>query len=779
MKKNRMIHITLILFMMLSAFLMTIGTIVISQTSKSMEHLFAVAKPPHFLQMHIGDIDQNQINEFAKSVSYVKEEETVEMLNIDSASIWYERKHDKEPISMRDNMMDNGFVKQNKKFDFLLDLNNQVIEQKDGDIGVPVSYQSQYKLNIGDKVIISQGDFYQEYTITSFVRDSQMASTMASSTRFLLSDQDYTTLCSNIGELEYIIEFRFDKSSHANEFQKLYESKDVNMPKNGQAITYPLIKLVNSLSSGLLAGMLILISIVLMLIAALNLRFTILASLEEEIKDIGAMKAIGLSNKSVKSIYLVKYRTFAVIGCSLGYLIGLLLSNVFTKSVRTMFGGCGLDIKSICLPILTVTLVYLLIMVICRKILCVINRITVVQALVYGETTTKKRKTKTEHLHIRRNCKKHINLFLSCKELLQEKKSWFLIIAIFAIAMNVMLIPMNLIHTFSDDRIASNMGVAICDITANIHAKEQLEEKKSAFLDEGSKDNSISEFGLYAYCKYETMGEEGKEPFLMECGDFRTFSFHCMEGREPKEKGEIAISYLNHEKLNKNVGDELVVTQNGQDISYQVCGIYQDITSGGFTAKAYADYEIKDVQDYTVYINLKDKGQINEFVKRYGDKYSFAKVLPMKTYTVQTFGSVIDSFKNAVTVAGIIAVIITILISALFLILRGAKQYQECATLRAIGFSLYDMKRQYLYKMSIVSAIGIVIGVIMANTLGESMISLVLNMMSLGIAKFEFMINPWMNFIVCPLIIMAAALVVTSLCADRIKNYKLMTMIRE
>lgn len=72
------------------------------------------------------------------------------------------------------------------------------------------------------------------------------------------------------------------------------------MPKNGQGITYPLIKLVNGLSNGLTAGMMVLISMLLVFIAAFVLRFTILASLEEEIYEIGVMKAIGISDKDIE-----------------------------------------------------------------------------------------------------------------------------------------------------------------------------------------------------------------------------------------------------------------------------------------------------------------------------------------------------------------------------------------------------------------------------------------------------------------------------------------------
>lgn len=458
--KNKVIYMTILIFIILSALLMTVGTIVIMQTSDSMKSIFEIAKPPHFLQMHSGEIGQEEIEAFAKKVNVVTAEETVEMINIDGASIWYERQSSKgeKLISMSGNMMDNGFVKQNKKFDYLLDDKNNIIQQEKGIIGVPISYQQEYGLRLGDTVIISQGEFYAEYQIGNFVRDTQMASTMASSTRFLLSDADYEILKSRVGELEYIIEFRFTDSKYASEFQKKYEAEESNMPKNGQAITYPLIKLVNALSGGLLAGMMIFVSFILILIAALVLKFTLLAGLEEEIHEIGVLKAIGISNKDIQKQYLFKYKVLAVIGCIGGYILGLLSSHIFTKGIQVMFGAVKFGAFEMGIPVLTVFLVYLLIIHYTKKVLRRVKKITVVQALVLGEINAKKKKKSTQFFSLQKYCKKHINGYLGLKELFAEKRMWLLIVFSFMLASNVILNPINLIHTFQASEFASNMA---------------------------------------------------------------------------------------------------------------------------------------------------------------------------------------------------------------------------------------------------------------------------------------------------------------------------------
>ena len=57
----------------------------------------------------------------------------------------------------------------------------------------------------------------------------------------------------------------------------------------------------------ILAALLILVGICMILIALLVLRFTLLFTMEEEYREIGIMKAIGLRDKAIRRLYLVKY----------------------------------------------------------------------------------------------------------------------------------------------------------------------------------------------------------------------------------------------------------------------------------------------------------------------------------------------------------------------------------------------------------------------------------------------------------------------------------------
>ena len=775
-KKNKVIHLTLLLFMILSAFLMTVASCVILQTSGSMENIFSIAKPPHFLQMHTGDFDEKKIQEFTDSVDYVSQSEIVEMVNMDGANIWYEKKGS-SAVPMSESMLDNGFVKQTKYFDYLLDLDNNIVKQKDGEIGVPITYMEKYGLSLGDTITLTKDDFSKTYEIRNFLRDSQMASSMASSVRFLMSDHDFMELKENVGELEYIVEFRFEDSGRAGEFQKLYE--DSGMPVNGQGITYPLIKLVNSMASELLAGAMILVSIILILLAAFNLRFTILAVLEEEIHEIGAMKAIGISNKDIKKMYLKNYRMLAIIGCVIGYIIGMVTNKLFTRSIRLMLGEQALGIKGVIISMIAVLFVYWFMMHLCKKILKRISNITVVQALVYGETGTGRKKTEKSSFSLQKYCKNHVNLYFSLKNLVQKKKSWLLIVVVFFLATNIMLVPMNLIHTFQDKKFANNMGNADCDLWIELQTKDHIEENCAQIVTMLKSDTQIESYGIFSTDKYETLGEDGEESIQVQWGDYTDFSIPCIEGRSPEKEGEIVLSYLNQVKLGKNVGDSLEITIDNQLREYKVTGIYQDLTSGGYTAKAFSNDKFERVQNYTIYAKCIENCDVKKLAEQYSERYSSAKILPMEEYTSQTFGSVIDTFDSAAYVCVLISVFIGVLITVLFLKLQSAKEYSEIATLRVLGFSSKDIMKQYMIKGFIASLLGILVGILWCNTGCGKIVGFVLKVADSGIADFEFIAQPLFNLVICPLILLLTAMIVTYLCAREVKNYEVVKMLQE
>ena len=290
--RNKTITLTIMIFVAAAAMLVSLAAILVVNLSGAIDTLMNQAKTPHFMQMHSGEMDSARLAAFVEQHNEINEYQVLEFLNIDGAQIIFEEG------SLAGSVQDNGISVQSKKFDYLLDLNGNVIQVSDGEIYVPIPYMQEGLAKIGDKVQVSG----KEFTVVGFVRDSQMNSLLSSSKRFLVSENDYAEI-RDFGSVEYLIEFRLTDLSALGTFETAYTS--AGLETNGPAITYPLFKMLNSLSDGMMIGVILLISALVVAIAFLCIRFTLLAKIEEDYREIGVMKAIGLRVSDIKKIYLV------------------------------------------------------------------------------------------------------------------------------------------------------------------------------------------------------------------------------------------------------------------------------------------------------------------------------------------------------------------------------------------------------------------------------------------------------------------------------------------
>ena len=228
---------------------------------------------------------------------------------------------------------------QSDSFDYLLGMENEILKPKDGEIYVPVCYQKEYDVNVGDTADICGKTF----VVAGFLRDSQMNSMLASSKRFLVSKADFEMMKEH-GSMEYLIEYRLNANADISEFASMYASE--KLPANGPAITYPLIKMLSALSDGIMIGILLLVSVLVVVIALLCIRFTLLAKLEEDKKETGVLLALGTPLRDVKKMYLFKYLFLACIGAMIGMMLTYGIKGKMLSEIKASFGiatAPGLD----------------------------------------------------------------------------------------------------------------------------------------------------------------------------------------------------------------------------------------------------------------------------------------------------------------------------------------------------------------------------------------------------------------------------------------------------
>ena len=87
LRRNRGVNISLLVVLVLSAFLMASGAMVMERTLGSVNALFDQAKPPHFLQMHKGAYDKAALDAFATAHPEIDSWLIEDMVGYDSAAM--------------------------------------------------------------------------------------------------------------------------------------------------------------------------------------------------------------------------------------------------------------------------------------------------------------------------------------------------------------------------------------------------------------------------------------------------------------------------------------------------------------------------------------------------------------------------------------------------------------------------------------------------------------------------------------------------------------------
>ena len=121
------------LFILLSALLIAGGTSLIASLNASLDRLLEAAQAPHFVQMHAGKLEKEVVADWAESRNDVEAYQIAEMITVDGSQLYLGGSETAEEASV----MDISFVRQNGRFDFLLDSRNQAARIGPGEVGVP------------------------------------------------------------------------------------------------------------------------------------------------------------------------------------------------------------------------------------------------------------------------------------------------------------------------------------------------------------------------------------------------------------------------------------------------------------------------------------------------------------------------------------------------------------------------------------------------------------------------------------------------------------------
>lgn len=748
-------------FIAAAAALVSLAALLTVHLTGAIDGLMVQAKTPHFLQMNSEKPDLARLEQFADNQESVTDFQVLEFLNAEGSEIVIGANN------LSESVQDNGLSTQSDSFDFLLSLDGEIIHPRDGELYVPIAYGRDGTAHLGDKAVI----LGKQFIVAGFLKDSQMNSLLASSKRFLISDHDYNEI-RDLGSTEYLIEFRLKDLKDLGAFESAYIS--AGLEADGPTVTYPLFKMMNGVSDGLMIAVILLISALVVLIAFLCIRFTLLEKMEEEAREIGAMKAIGMRTSDLKKLYLGKYAVIGGVGCLLGGAVSLWLSGAALNNIRQTIGEGGNNFLAIGLGAAGILVIYCFILIFVNNVLRRIGKQSAVYAIRFGGSGEAKgslgRLSLSNHMFF------STNVFLGIKEVLCRKKLYATMLFVIIASAFIILVPMNLHHTISSPEFSTYMGIGRSDFLIRIQNTPGEEEKE--IIQRLKEDQEVAEYAVLTTKRFYARSSSGSvEPLKIELGNHTTFPVQYVKGKPPEAEGEIALSVLNGNEWKKQVGDTLVLVEDGMEKQLVVSGIYSDITNGGKTAKASFEGAGEKSMWTTISVKLAPGVSISKKTGEYGESFGFAKISGIDEYILQTFGPTIRAVGKAASIGMVSALFMILLVTMLMMKLLLAKEKYSIAVMKSLGYTFKDLSVQYITRFLVILLLGVLLGTVLANTLGEAMAGALIA--SFGASAFRFVIDPVSAYLIMPLLMGSTVLMATLLGTSGIRSIQISQHIKE
>lgn len=481
--QNKLLSFVTLVFMTITAMLLALTVLLSVNLLGAIDDLMAKAQTPDFLQMHAGEIDREEISQFAGKHDEIKEWQVCRFLNLENSSVSLGGK------SLADSTQDNGLCVQGDQFDYLLDMENKRHEVAKGEVYVPAGYRALYDLSVGDFLQIGSC----ELRIAGFIRDSQMNSMMASSKRFLVNEADYERIKEQ-GEEEYLIEFLLREEADTGVFGTAYA--EAGLPANGPTVTKPLIRMMNALSDGMMILVIFLVSIVVLLISLLCIRFVLALRMEKDMREVGMLKALGIGKKKIRQIYFSKYVLLAACGALVGLVFAYLIQGPLVKQMQELYGVAKSGWQTGIFSVLAVMLTEGIILFSIRKGLKRTEKLSVLEALFLEPREEKK------------------------KEYLQ----YLLIGFVTAACVFLMLVPENLYSTLSSPDFVTYMGIGNGEIRIDVRQTEDIARTTMEVAENLINDERVEKFTVLQTKNYSSFLADGTKCNLMvEEGDHTVF----------------------------------------------------------------------------------------------------------------------------------------------------------------------------------------------------------------------------------------------------------------
>ena len=755
LKRKKAMNIILLLFIILATMFVASSVNNIINVTTALDSYFEMANAPDYLVATMNKNLAVDIDETVSSASAVDCYEAENILFLSSDNFIYE---DENIITPGGTHLVHSDICMNY---FLSD--GSILETVEpGEFYMTEAKADALGVDVGDKLIIELNGVKREFVLAGKIKDALFGPNQLSFTRYIISEEDSSVFLSAENTEEYyggtlVYIYSTDIKTALTQIKPLVNNSILTMDRAFMKFCY--------IFDMIVVGILLVVSIILIIIAFVVLRFTISFTLSEEFREIGVMKAIGISNFKIRGLYLVKYMGLSVIGAAIGLALSFPFGEMLMSvSSQTIIIG---NQSPILVNILCAVLVIAVILLFCYGCTGKVKKMSPIDAIRNGQTGERFRKKSLMSLG---KSKLPATPFLALNDIVSSPKRYGIISLTFFLCLSLMLILSATVSTMNSGSLSTTFGWADCDIYLDSKIimecmMEDGREKLEKHLDD--MEQTLEENGIPAKCYQEIMfnlpvsfGENESNISIYQGTGTTMDMYEYTAGTAPKNTDEIAITRIAADKLNANIGDTITIKTIDGDKEYIISAFFQSMNMQGMGIRLHSDEYINYVQaqgGLNTQIMFTDNPDSKEMEGRIEE---LQRIFPDYENIETCAETVKDMLGVADTLAAVksLIVILTIVIAALITVLMErsfiAKEQGEIALMKAVGTRNGKIYAYHALRFLFVGMIAVLMGEIFAMPLTHLCIDPIFKMMGMELAV-DYSINPVEMFLTFPIIVLA------------------------
>lgn len=642
----------------------------------------------------------------------------------------------------------------------IFDKNNEVITRvEDGELYVTnfIFESTENDFHEGGKILISQGGVEKEFTIKGYTKDALFGATMVGITRFLVSENDAKLFDGDDAAVCSAIEIHTEDAGYRDKFNALGLNTVMSVER-------PMFKMLY-LMDILIAAILLVVSVCLILISMVILRFIISFTITEEFREIGVMKAIGIKNNAVRGLYAVKYFAIAVIGTAVGLGLSFPLGRIMISGIskKIVISGGDNFLINIGAAIFAGAAVVLFSYLCTRKI----RKFSPIDAIRSGETGERFRKKGFLRLG---SSALSVVPFMALNDIFSGVKSYVSMIIIFILGTLLVIIPVNTINTLRSDGMITMFNMVESDhvisqeLLFNPNAdnkarvERQFEQVREMFAENGIEVDVFQEIMFRANIN---KGDKRTSSLSFQCmGKVTPDMYTYLEGTPPQNVHEVALTYLTAGQIGAEIGDDVEIKIGSDTYVYTVTAINQSMNNMGEGVRFHPDAELDynyAAGSFGVQVNYRDDPGKKELAERKAlleNLYPNAKIYTPSEYIGSQIGNITEQLDSMKMLILSIVLGINILVAVLMVKSFITREKGEIALLKAIGFKDDPLTLWQTLRIGIVLIVSVLVGALISSPLSVLIMAPVFRMM--GAYSIEFEIHAFEVYVVFPLTVLAA-----------------------